>query len=194
LLPGKLHRRPKATPTPIHPQWVIELDSSTPEKFSRHLIVRAPGWAFADNIAAGAFVSMLLSRPEAQESLFVAKPLPPGAPHPAQPLPAPAPPGLGAAAAVAPSGACGAPAAQVSAPSAPDAPAQAGGGSGGAGSAAGAATAAAAAPAAADQRVCAVDRAVYTRNRHFRLWWSSKGGKAAVLRLTDRFANSPEAR
>lgn len=38
----------------------MELDSSTPAKFSRHLIVRAPGAAFASNFHCGAFVQSLL--------------------------------------------------------------------------------------------------------------------------------------
>lgn len=56
----------------------MELDSSTPDKFSRHLIIRAPGHAFADNIAVGAFVAALLAKTAAAENLYVlAKP--PGA-------------------------------------------------------------------------------------------------------------------
>ena len=42
------------------PEWVVELDSSTPAKFSRHLLVRVPGAAFASNFHAGAFVQSLL--------------------------------------------------------------------------------------------------------------------------------------
>ncbi|XP_020095480.1 DNA-directed primase/polymerase protein isoform X3 [Ananas comosus] len=38
-------------------EWIIELDSSTREKFSRHLIVRIPKTAFKDNSHVGAFVS-----------------------------------------------------------------------------------------------------------------------------------------
>ncbi|KAF6162166.1 hypothetical protein GIB67_008295 [Kingdonia uniflora] len=37
--------------------WVIELDSSTEEKFSRHLIIRIPKIAFKDNLHVGAFVA-----------------------------------------------------------------------------------------------------------------------------------------
>ncbi|CAK9176919.1 unnamed protein product [Ilex paraguariensis] len=37
--------------------WVVELDSSTEEKFSRHLIIRLPKAAFKDNSHAGAFVA-----------------------------------------------------------------------------------------------------------------------------------------
>lgn len=38
---------------------VLELDSSTPDKFSRHVIVRLPGAAFASNAHAGGFVREL---------------------------------------------------------------------------------------------------------------------------------------
>ncbi|KAL3524326.1 hypothetical protein ACH5RR_017160 [Cinchona calisaya] len=41
---------------------VVELDSSTTEKFSRHLIVRLPKTAFKDNSHAGAFVAEICSR------------------------------------------------------------------------------------------------------------------------------------
>lgn len=41
-------------------QHVLELDSSTAAKFSRHLIIRLPGHAFADNGALGCFVATLL--------------------------------------------------------------------------------------------------------------------------------------
>ncbi|PIA34268.1 hypothetical protein AQUCO_03800095v1 [Aquilegia coerulea] len=42
--------------------WVVELDSSTEEKFSRHLIIRIPKVAFKDNSHAGAFVAEICSR------------------------------------------------------------------------------------------------------------------------------------
>ncbi|CAA7410967.1 unnamed protein product [Spirodela intermedia] len=42
--------------------WIMELDSSTVEKFSRHLIIRIPQTAFKDNGHIGAFVSELCSR------------------------------------------------------------------------------------------------------------------------------------
>ncbi|KAL2334801.1 hypothetical protein Fmac_016014 [Flemingia macrophylla] len=42
--------------------WVVELDSSTEDKFSRHIIVRIPKVAFKDNCHAGAFVSEICSR------------------------------------------------------------------------------------------------------------------------------------
>lgn len=38
---------------------MLELDSSTPAKFSRHLIIRIPGAAFASNAHAGALVLQL---------------------------------------------------------------------------------------------------------------------------------------
>ncbi|XP_038708929.1 DNA-directed primase/polymerase protein isoform X2 [Tripterygium wilfordii] len=43
-------------------EWIIELDSSTEEKFSRHLIIRIPRTAFKDNLHAGAFVAEICSR------------------------------------------------------------------------------------------------------------------------------------
>ncbi|KAF3796650.1 DNA-directed primase/polymerase protein [Nymphaea thermarum] len=42
--------------------WVVELDSSTQEKFSRHLIIRIPYVAFKDNSHVGAFVAEVCSR------------------------------------------------------------------------------------------------------------------------------------
>ncbi|KAJ6752628.1 DNA-DIRECTED PRIMASE / polymerase PROTEIN [Salix koriyanagi] len=45
--------------------WIVELDSSTAEKFSRHLIIRIPKTAFKDNTHAGAFVS------ECEEDMFM---------------------------------------------------------------------------------------------------------------------------
>ncbi len=38
---------------------MYELDSSTPAKFSRHLTVRLPGYAFANNHAMGKFVGQV---------------------------------------------------------------------------------------------------------------------------------------
>ena len=38
---------------------VYELDSSTPAKFSRHLTLRLPGHAFANNHAMGKFVAQV---------------------------------------------------------------------------------------------------------------------------------------
>ncbi|XP_054811773.1 uncharacterized protein LOC129312981 isoform X2 [Prosopis cineraria] len=48
------------------PEWIVELDSSTDEKFSRHLIIRIPKSAFKDNSHAGAFVF------EGEEDMFMA--------------------------------------------------------------------------------------------------------------------------
>ncbi|CAN0891818.1 DNA-directed primase/polymerase protein, partial [Linum grandiflorum] len=42
--------------------WIVELDSSTTEKFSRHLILRIPKAAFKDNSHVGSFVSEVCSR------------------------------------------------------------------------------------------------------------------------------------
>ncbi|KAK9787246.1 hypothetical protein WJX73_007781 [Symbiochloris irregularis] len=47
---------------------LVELDSSTPSKFSRHLIVPVPGAAFANNAHVGAFVACLLGRDQQSES------------------------------------------------------------------------------------------------------------------------------
>ena len=43
---------------------VIELDSETAGKFSRHLIIRLPGHAFENNAAAGSFINRIMARPE----------------------------------------------------------------------------------------------------------------------------------
>lgn len=43
-------------------ECVVELDSSTEEKFSRHLIIRLPMAAFKDNSHVGAFISEICSR------------------------------------------------------------------------------------------------------------------------------------
>lgn len=44
--------------------WVWELDSSSPTKWSRHLIVTCPGHAFPNNLVMGTFVRSLLSLSE----------------------------------------------------------------------------------------------------------------------------------
>ncbi len=41
--------------------WILELDSSTSAKFSRHIVVRLPGLAFADNAHVGAFVRRVVA-------------------------------------------------------------------------------------------------------------------------------------
>lgn len=63
-----------------HQDWIVELDSSTEDKFSRHLIIRIPKAAFKDNSHAGAFVSEICSRilnargkDKSYEKLFIAK-------------------------------------------------------------------------------------------------------------------------
>ncbi|KAJ7974130.1 DNA-directed primase/polymerase protein [Quillaja saponaria] len=60
--------------------WIVELDSSNEEKFSRHLIIRIPKSAFKDNSHAGAFVSEICSHIQKArekdgrfENLFVMK-------------------------------------------------------------------------------------------------------------------------
>ena len=44
--------------------WVYELDSSSSTKFSRHIIVRVPGRAFANCSHVGAFVGTIMAWPE----------------------------------------------------------------------------------------------------------------------------------
>lgn len=71
----------------VAPDDVVELDSSSPSKFSRHLIVRVAGCAFADNSHAGSFVRSVCNRllarsrtePELAE-LWVRPPPPPQQP------------------------------------------------------------------------------------------------------------------
>lgn len=116
---------------------IYELDSSTPQKFSRHLIVRIPGHAFAHNLAVGDFVNQVLAA--SGDDLTVDK------------APAVTTPPL---------------AGEGSITALPQAQQQA----------------------QPPQRTWFVDTAVYTRNRHFRLAYSCKGGKTAVLCPTQRFA------
>ncbi|CAL8468734.1 g8274 [Coccomyxa elongata] len=100
--------------------WVLELDSSSPEKFSRHVILRIPSAAFQNNFHVGAFVKDICAGVEKDD---------------------------------------------------PDNPAQQlminkdGQGS----------------------RALFIDGGVYTRNRAFRLFLSSKAGKEWVLQPTERF-------
>ncbi|EFN56160.1 hypothetical protein CHLNCDRAFT_51806 [Chlorella variabilis] len=103
--------------------WVLELDSSTDTKFSRHLVIRIPGVAFASNAHAGALVLQLCAGARERrgqdsrcELLIVKK-------------------------------------------------------KGG-------------------EEALFVDPAVYTRNRAFRLYLSSKAGKQAVLQNTGRFGGA----
>ena len=96
---------------------IFELDSSSESKFSRHIIMRIPGYAFYNNIAVGDFVAQVLSA--CGRDLLV----------------------------------------DVEHKGCPD-----------------------------RTRGFFVDTAVYTKNRHFRLAYSCKGGKAAVLMPTGRYA------
>ena len=105
--------------------WVLELESSSATKFSRHLVVRLPGAAWASNAHVGTLVLGLLAgareRREADPRaavLFVRK---------------------------------------------------------------------------GEGEATLVDQAVYTRNRAFRLYLSSKHGKAEVLRATPRFRGASDA-
>ncbi len=49
---------------------IVELDSSTPAKFSRHVIVRIPGAAFLSNFHVGAFVKELCEPPGSADSPY----------------------------------------------------------------------------------------------------------------------------
>ncbi|PWA93033.1 DNA primase [Artemisia annua] len=60
--------------------WIVELDSSTKDKFSRHLVICLPGIAFKDNTHVGAFVTEICSRIHSArerdkrfEQLFISK-------------------------------------------------------------------------------------------------------------------------
>ncbi len=52
--------------------WVLEMDSSSPRKFSRHVIVKIPGAAFQNNFHVGAFVKDMCA---AQEGTDPASPV-----------------------------------------------------------------------------------------------------------------------
>ncbi|PRW44999.1 DNA-directed primase polymerase isoform X1 isoform A [Chlorella sorokiniana] len=102
--------------------WVLELDSSTPTKFSRHLIVRILGAAFASNAHVGTLVLQLCAaarerrdQDERCARLIVRK---------------------------------------------------------------------------GEEEALFVDPAVYSRNRAFRLYLSSKSGKQTILRNTGRFGGA----
>ena len=45
-------------------ELIVELDSSTKEKFSRHLVIKIPGHAFETNAVAHFFVNRLVAQPE----------------------------------------------------------------------------------------------------------------------------------
>ncbi|KAI3435784.1 hypothetical protein D9Q98_001842 [Chlorella vulgaris] len=110
----------------LDPRCVYELDSSTPDKFSRHLTLRLPGHAFATNHAMGKFVAQVLAA-SGSELLVVRG--------------------------------------EAEAGSEAQAPAL----------------------------WSMVDTAVYSKNRHWRMSHCCKGGKAAVLRPTARYATQPGA-
>ncbi|KAL3137732.1 hypothetical protein ABBQ38_004998 [Trebouxia sp. C0009 RCD-2024] len=103
----------------MEPAWIVELESDAPHKFSRHLVIKIPGKAFANNLHAGCFVNKVCQ--------------------------AAIDPGTGVSRL------------QV---------------------------------AKEDGTTSIVDTAVYTRNRAFRLYLSSKAGKASILTSTGRFPNS----
>ena len=48
--------------------WVLELDSSTATKFSRHVIIALPDAAFQSNAHVGAFVRDMVSAPASSEA------------------------------------------------------------------------------------------------------------------------------
>ena len=48
----------------LQEDWVLELDSSTPVKFSRHVVIQIPGHAFASCQMVGNFVASLLASSE----------------------------------------------------------------------------------------------------------------------------------
>jgi len=43
---------------------VVDLGSTTPDKFSRHLVIKLAGLAFESNAVVGSFVNRILARPE----------------------------------------------------------------------------------------------------------------------------------
>ena len=52
-------------PAQVTHEQVFETDSSTDTKWSRHLLVRIPGYAFASNAEVGAFVRRMLASSDA---------------------------------------------------------------------------------------------------------------------------------
>ncbi|KAF6261704.1 hypothetical protein COO60DRAFT_1699647 [Scenedesmus sp. NREL 46B-D3] len=124
LLAGVAQQLQQLFGVPWHDSYALELDSSTPHKFSRHLLVRLPGMAFADACHAGRFARLVLLRLLARGG------------HSSQ--------------------ACGLLVRNRE----------------------------------GDGFSAFVDMGVYTRNRAFRLYLSSKYGKAACLRLTNRFGGA----
>uniref|UniRef100_A0A383WFI1 DNA-directed primase/polymerase protein n=1 Tax=Tetradesmus obliquus TaxID=3088 RepID=A0A383WFI1_TETOB len=122
LLAGVAQQLQQLFSIPWHDSYALELDSSTPSKFSRHLVVRLPGMAFADACHAGRFARLvllrLLQRGSSQAAGLLVR------------------------------------------------------------------------NKDGDGFSTFVDMGVYTRNRAFRLYLSSKFGKTACLRLTNRFAGA----
>ena len=67
----------------LQQSWVVELDSTSATKFSRHVIIQVPGAAFRSNFHVGAFVKDLCEAPSnvdcpgsdktARQELLVAK-------------------------------------------------------------------------------------------------------------------------
>ncbi|KAL3150700.1 hypothetical protein ABBQ32_000488 [Trebouxia sp. C0010 RCD-2024] len=100
----------------MEPAWIVELESDARHKFSRHLVIKIPGKAFANNLHAGCFVNNVcqaaIDPGTGVSSLQVAK---------------------------------------------------------------------------EEGTTSIVDTAVYTRNRAFRLYLSSKAGKESILTSTGRF-------
>jgi hypothetical protein len=134
-----------------------------------------PGWAFRDNNQVGALVRRITARSEALAQLYLAK----DPPRQQQAL----------------QGLQGLPQQELQQPAGvqqqqqqqqPQGGNAGGGGSSSSGGGSGGGSGGA--------RVCFVDGAVYSKNRHFRLLGSCKGGKRAVLQPTQRYAMSAAAR
>lgn len=53
---------------------MVELCSDTPEKFSRHLIINIPSYAFENNTTVGSFINRVMARPEVFYSSIVSTP------------------------------------------------------------------------------------------------------------------------
>ena len=65
VYPDICHRRERWG-IAVASHWFVELDSSTPAKFSRHITLRLPGHAFACNTAVGAFICGMLATEQAR--------------------------------------------------------------------------------------------------------------------------------
>ncbi|KAK9846112.1 hypothetical protein WJX84_012061, partial [Apatococcus fuscideae] len=55
----------------LQEDWILELDSSTAVKFSRHVILQIPGHAFASCYMISRFVTAILASPEAQSLMLI---------------------------------------------------------------------------------------------------------------------------